>query len=219
MRIGLRELRCSRRLIMIHAVQILAPDTWGGTRSRSRPSTPRPCRSPAGPTSWLSSTSTACARRTMLALTAGARAARVGVENGRLRVGAGVSYTRIIDELGDRLPSLAVASRTGRLSSDPQSRGRSEADALLISPAGRDAEPPLLYVSGAEVELASVGGVRRVAIDEFITGTQANLRARGRAHSAFGCCRVRRAPSSSPRSARATRWSSRVCSVALAIWP
>ena len=33
-------------------------------------------------------------------------------ENGRLRVGAGVTYARLIDELGDRLPGLAIAART-----------------------------------------------------------------------------------------------------------
>src|SRR5262249_40248805 len=32
-------------------------------------------------------------------------------ENGRLRVGSGVTYARLISELGDRLPGLAIASR------------------------------------------------------------------------------------------------------------
>ena len=32
--------------------------------------------------------------------------------DGWLRIGAGVTYTRAIDELGDRLPGLAMASRT-----------------------------------------------------------------------------------------------------------
>src|SRR3979490_967814 len=32
--------------------------------------------------------------------------------DGLVRIGAGVSYTRIITELGDRLPGLAMASRT-----------------------------------------------------------------------------------------------------------
>src|SRR3954466_2948467 len=35
-----------------------------------------------------------------------------GRENGALRIGACVSYPRLIDELGDRLPGLAIASRT-----------------------------------------------------------------------------------------------------------
>ena len=34
-----------------------------------------------------------------------------GTENGRLRIGAGVTYTRIINELGDRLPGLTMAER------------------------------------------------------------------------------------------------------------
>jgi CO/xanthine dehydrogenase FAD-binding subunit len=33
-------------------------------------------------------------------------------DDGRVRLGAGVTYTRIIDELGDRLPGLAMAART-----------------------------------------------------------------------------------------------------------
>ena len=35
-----------------------------------------------------------------------------GMEDGLLRIGAGVTYARLIDELGDRLPGLAMASRT-----------------------------------------------------------------------------------------------------------
>src|SRR3954465_12993709 len=45
-------------------------------------------------------------------LTRIAALAEWGTENGALRVGAGVSYTRAIAELGDRLPGLAAASRT-----------------------------------------------------------------------------------------------------------
>src|SRR3979409_640094 len=42
-----------------------------------------------------------------------------GPEDGYLRIGAGVTYTRIINELSDRLPGLAMASRTV---GSPQSR-------------------------------------------------------------------------------------------------
>jgi CO/xanthine dehydrogenase FAD-binding subunit len=88
-----------------------------------------------------------------------------GPENGRLRVGAGVTYSRIIDELGDRLPGLAIASRTV---GSPQIRNRGTVGGNLgtASPAG-DALPPL-YVSDAKVELASVEGTRRVLVAEFI---------------------------------------------------
>ena len=85
--------------------------------------------------------------------------------NGHLRVGAGVTYSRIIAGLGDRLPGLAMASRTV---GSPQIRNRGTVGGNLgtASPAG-DALPPL-YASDAEVELASVGGTRRVPITEFV---------------------------------------------------
>ena len=92
-------------------------------------------------------------------------------ENGRLRVGAGVTYTRIIVELGSRLPGLAMASRTV---GSPQIRNRGTVGGNLgtASPAG-DALPPL-YASDAEVELASTQGTRRVPVTEFITGPKRN---------------------------------------------
>ena len=94
-----------------------------------------------------------------------------GEENGWLRVGAGVTYTRIIDELGDRLPGLAMASRTV---GSPQIRNRGTVGGNLgtASPAG-DAHPVLL-ASDAQVEVASKGGVRRVPAREFFTGPKRN---------------------------------------------
>src|SRR3712207_8524720 len=44
-----------------------------------------------------------------------------GEDDGRLRVGAGVTYTRIMRELGEELPELAMASRTV---GSPQIRNR-----------------------------------------------------------------------------------------------
>src|SRR5256884_3780795 len=90
-----------------------------------------------------------------------------GTEDGQLRIGAGVSYARIIDELGDRLPGLAMASRTV---GSPQIRNRGTVGGNLgtASPAG-DAHPPLL-AADAQVELASATGTRRVPVREFFTG-------------------------------------------------
>src|SRR5690348_1156123 len=92
-------------------------------------------------------------------------------DNGYVRVGAGVTYTRIIDELGDRMPGLAMASRTV---GSPQIRNRGTVGGNLgtASPAG-DAHPPLL-ASDAIVELASTSGWRRVSIREFFTGPKRN---------------------------------------------
>ena len=94
-----------------------------------------------------------------------------GREDGRLRVGAGVTYTRIIAELGDRLPGLAMASRTV---GSPQIRNRGTVGGNLgtASPAG-DGLPPL-YASDAEVEVASTGGRRRIPVTEFVTGPKRN---------------------------------------------
>src|SRR5919112_77193 len=94
-------------------------------------------------------------------------------EDRRLRVGAGVTYTRAIEELEDRLPGLAIASRTV---GSPQIRNRGTIGGNLgsSSPAG-DALPPL-YASGAEIELESgARGARRVPIGEFITGPKRNV--------------------------------------------
>jgi CO/xanthine dehydrogenase FAD-binding subunit len=90
-----------------------------------------------------------------------------GMDDGMLRIGAGVTYTRLIDELGDRLPGLAMASRTV---GSPQIRNRGTVGGNLgtASPAG-DAHPPLL-ASDALVELASTSGTRRVPVREFFTG-------------------------------------------------
>src|SRR5438105_8232312 len=92
-----------------------------------------------------------------------------GMEDGRLRIGAGVTYTRLIDELGDLLPGLAMASRTV---GSPQIRNRGTVGGNLgtSSPAG-DAHPPLL-ASDAHVEVASKAGTRRIPIREFFTGPQ-----------------------------------------------
>jgi CO/xanthine dehydrogenase FAD-binding subunit len=95
-----------------------------------------------------------------------------GPDNGALRVGAGVSYTRIIEELGHLLPGLAIASRTV---GSPQIRNRGTVGGNLgsASPAG-DAHPPLL-AGGAMVEVTSLGGTRLVPVDEFFVGPKRNV--------------------------------------------
>ncbi|MDT4941304.1 MAG: hypothetical protein QOJ34_1393 [Pseudonocardiales bacterium] len=92
-------------------------------------------------------------------------------DSGRVRLGAGVTYTRVIDELGRLLPGLAMASRTV---GSPQIRNRGTVGGNLgaASPAG-DSHPPLL-AAGAEIEIASVRGVRRLPVAEFYTGVKRN---------------------------------------------
>src|SRR3989440_8192863 len=105
-----------------------------------------------------------------------------GMDDGRLRIGAGVTYARIIDELGDRLPGLAMASRTV---GSPQIRNRGTVGGNLgsASPAG-DAHPPLL-ASDALVELASASGSRRVPVSEFFTSPKRNAARKDELIAAF----------------------------------
>jgi CO/xanthine dehydrogenase FAD-binding subunit len=92
-------------------------------------------------------------------------------ENGTLRLGAGLTYTEIRNELAEELPALSEASRTVG-SPQIQNRGTIGGNLGTASPAG-DALPPLI-VEGAEVEVASRRGVRRIAIGDFLVGPKRN---------------------------------------------
>jgi CO/xanthine dehydrogenase FAD-binding subunit len=99
--------------------------------------------------------------------------------DGLFRVGAGVTYAELTGErdrdpgtdLRERLPGLAIAARTV---GSPQIRNRGTIGGNLgsASPAG-DCHPSLL-AAGAQVEVASVRGVRRIPIGEFFTGVKRN---------------------------------------------
>ncbi len=93
-------------------------------------------------------------------------------ENGALRLGAGLTYSEAMSgDVAGALPALAEASRTV---GSPQIRNRGTIGGNLgtASPAG-DALPPLL-VERAEIEVASVRGVRRLALEEFLLGVKQN---------------------------------------------
>lgn len=91
-------------------------------------------------------------------------------EDGRLRVGAGVPYTKVIAELGGPLPGLAQAARTV---GSPQIRNRGTVGGNLgaASPAG-DSHPPLLACD-AVVEVESAArGVRMIPAGGFYLGVK-----------------------------------------------
>src|SRR5947209_2054417 len=152
---------------------------------------------------------------TILDLTRIAELADWGPDNGHLRIGAGVTYARLVAELGDRLPGLAIASRTV---GSPQIRNRGTVGGNLgtSSPAG-DALPPL-FASDAEVELASRSGTRRMPVGEFVTGPKRNCLAEDELIAAFHI-----APAEGPQ--QFAKIGTRnamviaVCSLALSIWP
>jgi len=108
----------------------------------------------------------------LLDLTRVAELAEWAPENGHIRLGAGVSYTRVITELKDRLPGLAMASRTV---GSPQIRNRGTVGGNLgaASPAG-DSHPALL-ATDASVRVASVRGTREVPVVDFFTGVKRNV--------------------------------------------
>jgi CO/xanthine dehydrogenase FAD-binding subunit len=92
--------------------------------------------------------------------------------NGTVRLGAGLTYSEVLHEpVGGLLPALAEASRTV---GSPQIRNRGTIGGNLgtASPAG-DALPPLL-VEGAEVEVVSATGVRRIPLQDFLLGPKRN---------------------------------------------
>jgi CO/xanthine dehydrogenase FAD-binding subunit len=96
---------------------------------------------------------------------------RWSAADGQIRLGAGLTYSRVIGELGGLLPGLAMAARTV---GSPQIRNRGTVGGNLgaASPAG-DCHPPLL-AGRAAVEVASVRGSRVIPADGFYTGVKRN---------------------------------------------
>lgn len=88
---------------------------------------------------------------------------------GAVRLGAGVPYARVIAELGESIPALAMASRTV---GSPQIRNRGTVGGNLgaASPAG-DTHPVLLALD-ARIEAASVRGTRLLRAEEFYVGVK-----------------------------------------------
>ncbi|GII59947.1 carbon-monoxide dehydrogenase medium subunit [Sphaerisporangium krabiense] len=136
--------------------------------------------------------------------------------DGRLRVGAGVTYARLIAELGDVLPGLAQAARTV---GSPQIRNRGTVAGNLgaASPAG-DSHPPLL-AGDAVVEAESAArGTRMIPACAFYLGVKRSALAPDELIRAFWA-----APASGPQyfSKVGTRNAMviAVCSFAIALHP
>jgi CO/xanthine dehydrogenase FAD-binding subunit len=199
---------------MLQPVEILAPDTWEQALAMKAA---QPDAVPiAGGTDLMVALNFDRARPpAILDLTRVPDLRDWGADDGRLRIGAGVTYTRLIDELGDRLPGLAIASRTV---GSPQIRNRGTVGGNLAtaSPAG-DGLPPL-YVSDADVELASATGTRRVPVAEFVTGPK---RQAARDDELIAAFHLPAATGPQQFSKIGTRNAMviAVCSLSLAIWP
>jgi len=98
-------------------------------------------------------------------------------DDGTLRIGAGVTYTDLMQgRLAALAPGLAEAARTV---GSPQIRNAGTIGGNLgtASPAGDTL--PVLAALDAEVELASAAGPRRLSIEDFITGPKRTARREG----------------------------------------
>jgi CO/xanthine dehydrogenase FAD-binding subunit len=105
----------------------------------------------------------------LLDLTTVPELAEWSTSDGTVRLGAGVPYSRVIAEVGESVPALAMASRTV---GSPQIRNRGTVGGNLgaASPAG-DTHPVLLALD-ARVEVASVRGSRTLRAEEFYVGVK-----------------------------------------------
>jgi CO/xanthine dehydrogenase FAD-binding subunit len=199
---------------MLEPVEILAPDSWEQALAAKAA---HPGALPiAGGTDVMVALNFDRARpQAMLDLTRVPELRDWSADDGHLRVGAGVTYTRLIDELGDRLPGLAIASRTV---GSPQIRNRGTVGGNLgtASPAGDGLAP--LYVCDAEVELASTTGTRRIPVVDFVTGPKRNAARDDELIAAFHLPAATGAQQFAKIGTRNAMVIA-VCSLSLAIWP
>jgi len=139
----------------------------------------------------------------------------VSADDGWLRIGAATTYDRLMTALPADFPALALAARTV---GSPQIRHRGTIGGNLgtASPAG-DALPPLL-AAGAQIEVASRAGTRRIAAPDFFTGPKRTVLAPDELISAVHVPRARgpqQFAKVGPRNAMVIA----VCSLALALHP
>jgi CO/xanthine dehydrogenase FAD-binding subunit len=93
------------------------------------------------------------------------------LDGGQVRLGAGLTYTRLLAELGTVLPGLAMAARTIG-SEQIRNRGTIGGNLGAASPAG-DCHPVLL-ATGASVQVMSVRGARLIPAEDFYLGPKRN---------------------------------------------
>jgi CO/xanthine dehydrogenase FAD-binding subunit len=200
---------------MIHSLEILTPDTWEDALA-AKAAHPEALPIAGGTDVMVAMNFDRTRPEAILDLTRVAELRDWGAEDGALRIGAGVTYTRLITELGDRLPGLAIASRTV---GSPQIRNRGTVGGNLgtASPAG-DGLPPL-YVSDAEVELASAaGGTRRVPVAEFIAGPKRTVARDDELIAAFHLPAAT-GPQQFAKIGTRNAMVIAVCSLSVALWP
>jgi CO/xanthine dehydrogenase FAD-binding subunit len=102
-----------------------------------------------------------------LSRVAGLRESELMGGGAELRLGAGTTYTDVLERYADRLPGLAAAARTV---ASRQVRNRATlAGALVLGDPSSDALAAL-GAARATVEVEGPGGVRQVRAEAFVTG-------------------------------------------------
>ncbi|WP_190022905.1 FAD binding domain-containing protein [Streptomyces hiroshimensis] len=134
---------------------------------------------------------------------------------GGIRLGATVPYTRIAGELAAPLPGLAAAARTV---GSRQIRNRGTVGGALGTASPTGDVHPMLLACGAEVELVSVRGARRVPVRDFYTGPGRTVRA---PDELIRAVRVPEAegPQAYAKAGRRGAVVMATCSFAVALWP
>ena len=153
-------------------MDFLAADHVGRGARRARLRTPTPCRSCGGTDVMVELNFDRRRPAALLDLGRVAELREWAPEDGRVRLGAGVTYTRVIDELGGPAarPGDGLAHR--RLAADPQPRhGRRQPGRRL---AGRRRAPAAAGRRRRGRGRARCAGTRVIPVEDFYTGVKRN---------------------------------------------
>ena len=171
----------------------------------------RGVRSPAGPTSWCSSSRASCRRASTSACGVCRSCAGIEVTDDEIVVGGLTTYSELLrsEALQAECPLLCrAAAEVGGVAT--QNRGTIGGNIVNASPAA-DA-PPALLVYDADVQLVSLRGTRVVPTIAFTSATRSSISRRTSCCSACVCGAAAAAGCRrGARSARAGRRRSRRC--------
>ncbi|MBY0611159.1 MAG: xanthine dehydrogenase family protein subunit M [Beijerinckiaceae bacterium] len=97
--------------------------------------------------------------------------------DGFIRIGAGVTWAALI--AADLPPAFAALKQAAREIGSVQIQNRATLAGNLCNASPAADGVPALLILEAEVELRSLGGIRRIPLRDFITGNRRTLRAPG----------------------------------------